>query len=127
MNTNPCTCEVPCPLQSGAHLGAAWHCRMQCDCIDCKEGLPINCSGKRVLKVEEIDGRTMEGCEALVNHENFSHTRMGDGCWREVVWIYHHDPKSPSGVSLVGSTSEAVLYSSRRPPGSAALSPREAR
>ena len=30
----------------------------------------------------------------------FSHARRGQGCWREVVWIYHRDPNSPSGVNL---------------------------
>jgi hypothetical protein len=35
-----------------------------------------------------------------VNSPNFSHARQGDGCWRDVVWIYHRDPSSPSGVKL---------------------------
>ena len=35
-----------------------------------------------------------------ITHKNFSHTRRGDGCWRDVVWIYHYDPASPSGVTL---------------------------
>ncbi len=82
------------------------------------------------MKLDEfnqVDGRTNEGCEFLVNHADFSHTRQGSGCWREVVWIYHYSPGSPSGFSLVGSTTEAVLYASRRPPGSGALAPNELR
>jgi hypothetical protein len=38
-----------------------------------------------------------------IAHENFSHSRQGTGCWRDVVWIYHRDKTSPSGVRLVAS------------------------
>ena len=43
-----------------------------------------------------------------INHPNFSHARQGKGCWREIVYIYHRDKSSPSGVSLAasGKTSE---------------------
>lgn len=76
----------------------------------------------------EIDGRTIEGCSTLLNHENFSHTRSGDGCWREVIWIYHRDVLSPSGVTLAGSTTEAIFNAVPTPPaGSSPLSPVEPR
>jgi hypothetical protein len=35
-----------------------------------------------------------------VNSPLFAHARRGSGCWRDVVWIYHRDPTSPSGVTL---------------------------
>lgn len=76
---------------------------------------------------KEVDGKTRDGCELLVNHPNFSHTRSGDGCWREVVWIYHQVPESPSGVLLVGATSEAILMQSKRPRGAMPLAPGEPR
>lgn len=43
-----------------------------------------------------------------IAHPSFSHARAGDGCWRDVRWIYHRDPDSPSGVSLAagGDASE---------------------
>jgi hypothetical protein len=37
---------------------------------------------------------------AAIESPAFSHSRAGTGCWREVRWIYHHDPASPSGVKL---------------------------
>ncbi len=40
---------------------------------------------------------------------DFSHARAGDGCWRTVVWIYHRDHKSPSGVSLVASGDKSIV------------------
>jgi hypothetical protein len=76
---------------------------------------------------ENIDGKTVAGCEALVGHENFSHTRIGTGLWRDVVWIYHRVPESPSGVLCVGSTREDVLEQSRRPAWARPLSPTEPR
>lgn len=40
---------------------------------------------------------------------NFSHTRVGNGLWRNVVWIYARNPGSPSGVTLSASgTTEYV-------------------
>jgi hypothetical protein len=75
----------------------------------------------------EIDGCTPEGCEQLVNDARFSHTRIGYGCWRDVVWIYFHDSKSPSGVTRAGSTTEPVLESVRRPRYACPLSPVEPR
>ncbi len=38
--------------------------------------------------------------DEAINHPAFSHARQGSGCWRDVVWIYHLDPASPSGVTL---------------------------
>jgi hypothetical protein len=63
---------------------------------------------------KQIDGKTIEGCTALVRDPLYSHTRMGDGCWRDVVWIYHTNANSPSGVVLVGSTSEKILLQCRK-------------
>jgi hypothetical protein len=76
---------------------------------------------------DSVDGRTPEGCALLVNDPAFSHTRMGSGLWREVVWIYHRAAESPTGVLCVGSTREAILMACRRPAGSAPLSPTEPR
>lgn len=47
--------------------------------------------------------------EAAVRHPNFSHARQGDGCWRDVVWIYHRDVNSPSGVRLAASGDQSVV------------------
>jgi hypothetical protein len=47
------------------------------------------------------------GCEVSVADAiaspNFSHARAGSGCWRDVVWLYHRDPESPSGFTLAAS------------------------
>ena len=53
-----------------------------------------------------IDGRTLDGCAALVKHPGFSHTVDGHGCWKKHVWIYHKHMGTPL---LVGSTTEKVL------------------
>lgn len=58
---------------------------------------------------EAMHESTTRSTESLLNDPAFSHTRAGTGCWRDVRWIYHRDPKSPSGVILVGSTDEAEL------------------
>lgn len=64
--------------------------------------------------------------EAAVRHENFSHARRGDGCWRDVVWIYHRDEKSPSGFTLAvggdASVVDPIIRSARQ---TSALSPTE--
>lgn len=52
------------------------------------EGRPIN------------TGTTQEDIEAAIANPAFSHSRAGDGCWRDVRWIYHRDSTSPSGVKL---------------------------
>lgn len=47
--------------------------------------------------------------EAAISHPDYSHTRAGHGCWREVRWIYHRDPSSPTGVRLaVGGDASIV-------------------
>lgn len=74
---------------------------------------------------DEVDGKTVDGCELLVNHSNFSHTRIGTGCWRDVVWIYHRHTGSPSGFILVGSTTEEVLKEAKKPAYASPLSPTE--
>jgi len=53
---------------------------------------------------DNVDGNTPAGCALLLGHPNYSHTRMGDGCWRDVVWIYHRCKDSPSNVVLVGAS-----------------------
>jgi hypothetical protein len=47
--------------------------------------------------------------EAAIRSPNFSHSRAGDGCWRDVRWIYHRDSASPSGVSLACAGDAAVV------------------
>lgn len=37
---------------------------------------------------------------AALSHPDFSHSRAGTGLWRDIVWIYHRYPGSPSGVHL---------------------------
>ena len=46
--------------------------------------------------------------EALLSPA-FSHCRAGDGCWRDVVWIYHRAPESPSGVLLAAAGDKDVV------------------
>lgn len=66
---------------------------------------------------------------AALKSPHFSHTRIGSGCWREVVWIYHRDPSSPSGVHLAGSCTEAEFneISFLAPRWASPLSPTEKR
>jgi hypothetical protein len=74
------------------------------------------------------DGRTVDGCSELLNDQKFSHTRIGTGCWREVIWIYHFDDNSPTRVKLAGSTDETILAQvTNRPRHSSPLSPTEPR
>ena len=69
---------------------------------------------------------TPEQIEAAVRDPAFSHARRGDGCWRDVVWVYHRDPKSPSGVTLaVGGDASVVDPIIRAVRHSSALSPTE--
>lgn len=59
---------------------------------------------------------------------HYSHSRQGTGCWRDVVWIYHYDPNSPSCFKLaVGGDQSLVnpIIAELRHPG--ALSPTEPR
>lgn len=64
-----------------------------------------------------------------INSPNFSHARQGTGCWRDVVYIYHRDPSSPSGVKLAeieenytAAEADALLRSRRN---TSPLSPTE--
>jgi hypothetical protein len=61
---------------------------------------------------------TREQIEEALSDPVFSHARRGDGCWRNVVWIYRRDPDSPSGVVLVlgadAAVAEPLLRSLRR-------------
>lgn len=69
---------------------------------------------------------TPQEIEAAVRHPNFSHARQGDGCWRNTVWIYHRDEKSPSGVKLaVGGDAAVVDPIIRAVQRTSALSPSE--
>jgi hypothetical protein len=70
---------------------------------------------------------TIKECEAMLNHPNFSHTRQGDGCWRDLVWIYHFEPKSPSGVLLAGSADTKVFDAAKKSRQASPLSPTERR
>jgi hypothetical protein len=51
---------------------------------------------------------TLEEIEAAIMHPAFSHARSGDGCWRDLVWIYHTNNASPTGVTLVISADKSV-------------------
>lgn len=69
---------------------------------------------------------THEQIEAAIRSPNFSHSRAGDGCWRNVRWIYHRDEKSPSGVTLAaGGDAEIVEPLLRSLRGTSPLSPTE--
>lgn len=63
-----------------------------------------------------------------ISHPAYSHSRRGDGCWRDVVWLYHRDEKSPSGYTLAAS-GDAVEVEPllRRLVGNSPLSPTEGR
>lgn len=61
----------------------------------------------------------------LLRSPMFSHTRQGRDLWRDQVWIYHRDHTSPSGVILVGATTEAEMSKIDVPRGAWPLSPVE--
>lgn len=71
---------------------------------------------------------TADEIRAAVRHPNFSHARAGDGCWRDVRWIYHRDQTSPSGMKLAAGGPadlvEPILREERR---TSPLSPTEGR
>ena len=60
---------------------------------------------------------TPEQIEAAIRDPKFSHSRAGDGCWRDVRWLYHFDGESPTGVKLViggdASVVEPLLRAAR--------------
>ena len=69
---------------------------------------------------------TKEQIEEAVRDPKFSHARRGDGCWRDVVWVYHRDFKSPSGYTLaVGGDAAIVDPIIREVRSTSALSPAE--
>lgn len=69
---------------------------------------------------------TREQIEAAVRNPMFSHARQGTGCWRNLVWIYHRDLNSPSGVTLaVGGDASMVDPIIREFQHTSALSPTE--
>lgn len=69
---------------------------------------------------------TIQQIEEAVVDPNFSHARQGDGCWRDLVWIYHRDEKSPSGFKLaVGADASIADPIIRRVRRTSALSPTE--
>jgi len=69
---------------------------------------------------------TFQEIEDAITHENFSHARQGDGCWRDLVWIYHRAPESPSGYILAvgapASIADPIIRAKRQ---TSALSPTE--
>lgn len=71
-------------------------------------------NGPRFNLLQGRNDMTREEVAALANDPAFSHTRMGDGCWRDVVWIYHSDQDSPSGVTLAGATTKEVWRELKR-------------
>lgn len=64
--------------------------------------------------------------EEAIRSPDFSHARNGDGCWRNVVWIYHRDRSSPTGVKLAigvdATVADPLLRALQR---TSALSPTE--
>ena len=69
---------------------------------------------------------TTQEIEAAIRHPNYSHTRAGDGCWRDVRWVYHRDDASPSGVKLaVGGDASIVEPLLRSIRNNSPLSPTE--
>jgi len=69
---------------------------------------------------------TREQIETAVRDPKFSHARQGTGCWRDLVWIYHRDFKSPSGFTLAaGGEASFVDPIIREIQNTSALSPTE--
>jgi hypothetical protein len=67
-----------------------------------------------------------EEIRAAIADPQFSHARAGDGCWRDVRWIYHRDENSPSGFRLaVGGDAEMVEPILRELRSTSPLSPTE--
>lgn len=46
---------------------------------------------------------------AALQSPAFSHCRAGDGCWRDVTFIYHRVPDSPSGVVCAAGGDRTVV------------------
>ena len=69
---------------------------------------------------------TPEQIEAAIRDPKFSHSRAGDGRWRDVRWIYHFDTESPTGVKLaIGSDAGVVEPLLRTVQRTSPLSPTE--
>jgi hypothetical protein len=69
---------------------------------------------------------TVQEIENAIRNPRFSHARQGDGCWRNVVWIYHRDENSPSGFKLAeAGDSQIVDPILRSLKNTSALSPTE--
>jgi hypothetical protein len=51
----------------------------------------------------------LEQIDAAIRSPHFSHTRIGDRVFRGYTLIYHFDPASPSGVSLVCAGESPVV------------------
>lgn len=68
----------------------------------------------------------VEAFRAAVLSDRFSHARYREWCGTGVVWVYHSEPSSPSGVQLAAALSadlgERIIRECRRP---GALSPTE--
>lgn len=69
---------------------------------------------------------TPEQIKAAIEHPAFSHARAGDGLWRDVRFIYHRDPTSPTGVILAMGADAAIADPIlRKLHNTSALSPTE--
>lgn len=45
----------------------------------------------------------IESIRSAIESPNFSHARLGHGCWKQTALIYHHDADSPTNVRVVAS------------------------
>ena len=69
---------------------------------------------------------TEQQIREAIDSPNFSHSRAGDGCWRDVRWIYHSNPDSPSGFTLaIGGDKSVVEPILRTRRNTSPLSPTE--
>jgi hypothetical protein len=67
----------------------------------------------------------LETIQQAIQSESFSHARAGDGCWRDIVWVYHRDAESPSGYTLAASGDKSVVEPLLRDRQTSPLSPTE--
>lgn len=112
----------PFELRAFEQYDAGWHDPIPC--WECKGWAPFSnlCQDCQ----EKQDDATRERCRAAIEDPKFSHARARQWGGQWAVSIYHRDPKSPSGVMLAASGSEAIveplLRQARRP---GAISPTE--
>lgn len=59
-----------------------------------------------------------------INHTDFAYCRVGSGCWRDTVWIYHTDSESPTNVRLVSWATIDEAYDVVSQSGGKILAPR---